>query len=168
MCSATFIIIVALITAARRNHARKKREVAQDTLSSNTASEITTLAPGSTKDSGTAQGLSETITKDTALGAEIKSCRSFRGLVVTTPATRNGRQVDGTDRMLPRHVYQPTGPGKSGYKTLIHVLQHSNQLHVVNSRYLFAHLREFTLHPNLALFFDDGLGVSAVANRARR
>lgn len=56
MCSEIAIIIVALVAAARRNHARKKRGTAQDMLSTDIASETTTLAPGSTKDSDTTQG----------------------------------------------------------------------------------------------------------------
>lgn len=77
MCCEIIIIIVALVAAARRNHARKKREAAQDMLSTDTASETTTLAPGSTKDSDTTQGLSEKFSKNAALDAEIKSRRSF-------------------------------------------------------------------------------------------
>jgi hypothetical protein len=44
MCCEIFIVIIALVAAARRSHARKNQEVAQETLTKDTASE-TTLAP---------------------------------------------------------------------------------------------------------------------------
>jgi hypothetical protein len=65
----------SLVAAARRSHARKNQEVAQETLTKDTGSE-TTLAPRSTNDSDTTRGLSEKSPKSAAPDAE-KPCWSF-------------------------------------------------------------------------------------------
>lgn len=75
MCCEIFIVIIALVAAARRNRARKNQEVAQEMITKDTASE-TTLSPRSTNDSDTTRGLSEKSPKSAAPDAE-KPCWSF-------------------------------------------------------------------------------------------